>query len=80
MKPGFSKLLLNESLLPEKDCPIFFAAADITMMTGLAGLNRSEKQWVALVESVGLTVAKIWTSPDRGDCEVVLEAVLNAQN
>ena len=75
MEPGYSRLLLNEIVLPERDCPAFFATADITMMAVLAGLGRDSAQWTALVESVGLQVCKIWESPEDGDCEGVIEAM-----
>ena len=76
MKPGYSKILLNESVLPERDCPSFFAAGDLNMMSCLAGIKRTEKQWVDLVESVGLELVKIWKSPFSGDEEGVIEAAL----
>ena len=75
MKPGYSRLLLNEIVIPDQDCPAFFATADITMMAVLAGLGRDRAQWTALVESVGLQVCKIWESPEDGDCEGVIEAM-----
>ncbi|KAK1831000.1 S-adenosyl-L-methionine-dependent methyltransferase [Podospora conica] len=74
MTPGFSRILLNETIIPEKDCPALLAAADITMMSLLAGMERTREQWVALVESAGLRVVKIWQSPDFRDLEGVIEA------
>lgn len=74
MVPGYSRLLLNEVVIPEKDCPLFFAAADITMMAVLAGIQRSRKHWIELVASAGLKVVKVWGSPDPGDMEGVIEA------
>lgn len=44
------------------------------MMSLLAGMERTERQWVALVESAGLRVVKVWHSPDFGDLEGVIEA------
>lgn len=76
MKPGHSRVLLNEIVIPEMACPAFFAAADITMMACLAGMQRSKAQWTSLVESAGLTVTNVWTSPDDGDVEGVIEATL----
>ncbi|KAF2223916.1 S-adenosyl-L-methionine-dependent methyltransferase [Elsinoe ampelina] len=72
MRPH-SRILLNEIVLPEQGCPSFFAAADITMMTNLSALARSEKQWRHLIESVGLEVVRIWKSPDAEDWEAVIE-------
>lgn len=76
MKPGYSKILLNESVLPDKDCPSFFAAGDINMMSILAGIMRTRRQWTELIESVGLELVEIKTSPHSGDVEGVIEAML----
>lgn len=76
MKPGHSRVILNEIIIPAVACPSFFAAADITMMACLAGMQRSKAHWTALVESAGLTVTNIWTSPDDGDFEGIVEATL----
>lgn len=76
MEPGYSRILLNEIVLPSVACPSFFAAADITMMAVLAGQQRTKEQWVKLVESAGLTVVKVWKSPDVGDFEGIVEAMV----
>lgn len=74
MTPGYSRLLINEAVIPERGCPSWFAAADITMMVLLAGIQRSRRHWVELVESAGLRVVQVWVSPDPGDVEGVIEA------
>ena len=79
MKPGYSKLILNESILPDMNCSPWFATNDINMMAILAGMTRSRSQYVELVESVGLEVVKVWRSPDSEDAEGVIEAVLKVQ-
>ncbi|KAK1752701.1 S-adenosyl-L-methionine-dependent methyltransferase [Echria macrotheca] len=76
MRPGYSRLLLNEVVIPERDCPLYFACSDITMMAVLAGMQRSRRHWVELVESAGLAVVKVWESPDFGDMEGVIEAMV----
>ncbi|KAJ4415339.1 hypothetical protein N0V82_007389 [Gnomoniopsis sp. IMI 355080] len=76
MKPGYSRVLLNEIVVPALACPSFFAAADITIMACLAGIQRSKAQWISLVESAGLTVTKVWTSPDDDDFEGIIEATI----
>ena len=76
MTPGYSKLLLNESVLPDTDCPSFFAAGDINMMSIMGGKKRTELEWMGLVESVELRVVKVWKSPFESDEEGVVEAVL----
>jgi hypothetical protein len=75
MKPGYSRLLLNESVLPDRGCPSIFASTDITMMAVLAGVHRTVKQWIKLVESVGLEVVEVMMSPGEGDAEGVVEAI-----
>ncbi|MCJ1392558.1 hypothetical protein MMC18_005426 [Xylographa bjoerkii] len=76
MKPGYSKIILNETVLPDTDCPSWFATNDIDMMAILAGLQRSRTQWIELLQSVDLDVVRIWTSPDSEDSEGVIEAML----
>ena len=74
MRPGYSRILLNETIIPETGCPAFFAASDMVMMAVLAGIVRSQSQWVRLVESAGLLVIQMWVSPDEGDMEGIIEA------
>ena len=76
MTPRYSKILLNEFILPDEDCPSQFAARDITMMVLLAAMERTETQWVELVRSVGLDVVRIWRSPYSKADEAVIEAML----
>lgn len=76
MSPAYSRL--NEAVLPERGCPSFFAAADITMMSVLSAKMRSKRQWTELVESAGLQVVRIWDSPYHGDNEGIVEAIIPA--
>ena len=76
MKPNYSKLLLNESVLPDVDCPSSLAAGDLNMMSIMGGMKRTKGQWEELLRSVDLHVVKIWKSPNLGSEEAVIEAVL----
>ncbi len=76
MKPNYSKILLNESVLPDTDCPSFLAAGDINMMSIMGGKKRTEGQWDELLRSVDLHIAKIRKSPNPRTEEAVIEAVL----
>lgn len=80
MKPGYSKILLNESVLPDKECPSFFASGDLNMMVNFGGVMRTERQWAQLVEGTDLTLAKIWRSPFRRDAEGIVELTLKGDN
>ena len=78
MKKGYSKLLLFEWILPEKDVPLFPALLDINLMALLSGMERTEAQWRMLLDSAGFEIVKFWkTSPDT---EGMIEAVLKGQN
>ena len=74
MKPGYSKILLNELVLPDQGCGIIAAQVDITMMACCAATERSEKQWHELIDSAGLKIEKIWT--DVPEAESIIELVL----
>ena len=48
-----SKLLINEYVLPEKGVGVFPACLDLSMMATKGGMERTERDWKNLVESVG---------------------------
>lgn len=77
MKVGYSKILLNEAIMPGKNCGSWFGAADINVMAILGGMQRTQNQWVDLLQSVDLEVVKIWNSPHQGD-EAIIEAMLKS--
>ena len=76
MSADYSLLLLNESVMPERNAPSWFAAADINMMSKMAGITRTETQWMELLQSVGLEAVKVWLSPHANDSEGVIVARL----
>lgn len=67
MTPGYSKLILNEVVLPDKGCSWQHAALDITMMTSFSGLLRTEERWHSLLTSSGLQQIIFWYPPDGAD-------------
>jgi O-methyltransferase domain len=76
MRPGYSKLLLNETLLPEVQCPAFDAAGDINMMCILASIKRTESQLTRLIESIEtLRVDKVWRSADTDHKDCLIEVI-----
>lgn len=72
MKPGYSKILINDVVLPNKGVPAMPTESDIAMMACFAAMERSESQWRSLLESAGLKIVKIW----QGVSESVIEAEL----
>ncbi|CAK1362647.1 hypothetical protein CB0940_05150 [Cercospora beticola] len=74
MKPGYSTLLINDIVVPERDCQLRTASLDLIMLTVCAGKQRTEKEWHELVEGVkGLQIVKIWPLEESG--ESVIEVV-----
>ena len=60
MKPGFSKLLISEFVLADTETALFPASLDLQMMGLHAGMERTERQWRALLGEAGLEVVRIW--------------------
>ena len=73
-----SVILIDDMVLPETGSLWRATQMDITMMTGLAALERSEKQWWALLDSVGLEIRKIWKYTEEcDDCIIVAKPKSN---
>lgn len=60
MAPGKSRLLICETILPATGCTGFESLADISRTT-FCSMQRTEKQWRALLGSVEIRVEKVWT-------------------
>ncbi|KAL8659825.1 MAG: hypothetical protein Q9202_006924 [Teloschistes flavicans] len=75
MRPGYSKLLIDEMVLPDTDVPPIGAFLDLTMMALETGAERTSKQWHDLLASAGLRIEKIWEGHD-GMLESLIEAEL----
>jgi len=74
MKVGYSRLLINEIVLPDHQCSPWLAGFDITMMVVVKGKERSASEWENLVHAVpGLLIEKIWTFGSNN--ESIIEVV-----
>ena len=73
MEPGYSKILINDWVLPDQGSSFRAAMMDLNMMANLSGKERTESQWEALLDQAGLTIIELWGSADE---ERVIEAVL----
>ena len=67
-----SVLLIDDWVLPDVGAPLAGASEDILMMVFLSGMERSESQWRAVLDSAGLETKKIWRAD--GISEAVIEA------
>ena len=74
MAKGRSKLLINEVVLPNEGASWQQTSKDLTMMSMVNGLERTEAQWRELLSEVSLKITGIWTRDV--DSESVIEAVL----
>ncbi|KAJ6135949.1 hypothetical protein N7512_001109 [Penicillium capsulatum] len=59
MKPGYSRLLINENLIPDRGAYWETTSLDLIMMEIGSG-ERTERQWRTLLGNVGLRIVKIW--------------------
>lgn len=61
MTPGYSKVLINENVVPDTGAHWQATSLDLIMMVDLAAKERTERQWHKLIEPVGLRITKIYT-------------------
>ena len=64
MKPGFSKVLIHEIVVPDQNAHWLITGLDLIIMVLTAASERTEKQWENLLGSVGLRIVKIWGHPE----------------
>ncbi|RYP71278.1 hypothetical protein DL769_004728 [Monosporascus sp. CRB-8-3] len=60
MKPGYSKLLVYENVIPATGADWQATAEDLMVMITSSSLERSEEQWRTLLGGAGLKVCMIW--------------------
>ena len=75
MTPNYSKLLINEYVIPDQGAGFIMTRSDINMMAMASAKERSEKQWRELLGRFGLEIIHIWSS-EQPDSECIIEAQL----
>ncbi|USW50672.1 Putative O-methyltransferase domain, S-adenosyl-L-methionine-dependent methyltransferase [Septoria linicola] len=78
MKPGYSKLIINDWIVPEKDPHPFMCSQDLVMMHLGGGEERTETRHREAINTAGLRVTGIFRPGDRIsesviECEVLEE-------
>lgn len=73
MRPGYSKVLVNENVIPDTGAYWETTSLDLIMME-FGSTERTERHWRALLASAGLKIVNIWTA-QRGvesliECEL----------
>ena len=74
MRAGYSRLLIEELVLPDRGADMRQASVDINMYFVPEGIERSAGQWKVLLEKAGLQIVKIWS--DGSGMESIIEAEL----
>lgn len=59
LAPGYSKILINEIVIPDQGAGWFSTSVDMLMMLVHSAEERREAQWRELIGSVGLKIVKI---------------------
>lgn len=76
MKPGYSKLIIHELVLPEQTADKTSAVFDLAMMAFNSGMERTRRQWRELLGQAGFRSVTIWMAPEVG-ADGVVEATLD---
>lgn len=74
MEKGYSKLLINDNVMPDRGAHWVATGLNLFMMTVFTGNERKGAQWRSLLEDVGLKVNNMWLW--EGGVEGVVEAEL----
>lgn len=61
MKPGFSRVLISDCVVADENPAWQHAALDISMMSLVSALERTEREWYELVESCDLKIENIYS-------------------
>jgi hypothetical protein len=75
MKPGYSKILINENVIAPTGAAWEATGLDLLMLTLFSARERTESDWRQLLEKqCGLKISKIWTH--ENGVESVIECEL----
>ncbi|KAH8812941.1 S-adenosyl-L-methionine-dependent methyltransferase [Xylogone sp. PMI_703] len=75
MTRGYSKILINENVIPDRNAHWKSTGLDLVMMSAFSSTERTEAAWRELLASVGLSVIHIWTYEEG--TESLIEAELS---
>jgi len=74
MKKGYSKILIDDLVIPDQGAGWVETGIDMIMMTANAAQERTQADWRSLLESVGLKMTKLWDC--KGEPFKLIEAEL----
>ena len=67
MERGYSRILINERVLPDRAVDQLSCVVDLTMLT-MCGKERTRTDWDELLGSVGLQIVKVWIVAEPDKC------------
>ncbi|KAK1464069.1 O-methyltransferase [Colletotrichum melonis] len=74
MRAGYSRLLINENVIPSKGADWQVTALDMVVMTVFASRERTEEEWYQLLEgAAGLSIVKIWSRGEGSESLIECE-------
>ncbi|KAI1842758.1 hypothetical protein JX266_011079 [Neoarthrinium moseri] len=77
MKPGYSKLLINENVIPRTNAHWEMTSLDMVMLTLFSSRERTEDDWKILLKANGLEIVGIWQGSKAWEslieCELLTE-------
>lgn len=74
MKPKYSKIIVEDMVLPDANCSAILATADIMMLAACGGKERTRTEWEDLLRTAGLRIVRVTT--EDVSAESVIEAEL----
>ena len=77
MKPGYSRLIIHEQVMPEHGPRPWAAVSDINQKGASASFERTKAQWSALLKAAGLEDPKFYL-PQSPSAAVAIEFGLRA--
>ncbi|EOA82933.1 hypothetical protein ACJQWK_04685 [Exserohilum turcicum] len=78
LKPGYSRVLLNEIVLSEEKPTIAATSMDMMMLAHFAVRERTEADWKAILDKAGLKFLNLYSYP--GVAESLIEAEVEAED
>ena len=73
MHKGYSKLLINERVIPEQGAHWLSTGLDMIMMFLFGAKERTEHDWRQLMQSAGLRIVKIWAFEPAAESLIEVE-------
>ena len=74
MDPRYSKVLINQWIVPTQGATSFMTHQDLNMMATFSAMERTEEQTREMLEGAGLRIVRIWR-PGDVESECIIEAV-----